>query len=233
MFRILSLLLIFQRAKSYNTSLVHRYNIIVTKTTMEPTSCINMRLTFHVGKEVEHLNGQFSVYHGGQGLGKANYKPPVSHNKKITVELRLSPCKSYSNIEIRSYHNKNGGFKKDTTSWTAKAFRDCCPDLAPTTTPTSSSPTTLKDGDSTSLAGNFTDTASGVHITEASTIGILVAVVLITLIATALVTILFKKKSDKKKKQNKITVDVNPVYGIYDEGPMYNVVEDSNDYYES
>ena len=77
MFRILSLLLIFQRAKSYNTSLVHRYNIIVTKTTMEPTSCINMRLTFHVGKEVEHLNGQFSVYHGGQGLGKANYKPPV------------------------------------------------------------------------------------------------------------------------------------------------------------
>ena len=112
MFRILLLFHIFQSAKSNNTSLVHRYNIIVTKTTMEPTGCINIRLTFHVGKEVEHLNGQFSVYHGGQGLGKANYKLPISQNKEITVELRLSPCQSYSNIEIRSYHNKTAATRR-------------------------------------------------------------------------------------------------------------------------
>ena len=27
--------------------------------------------------------------------------------------------------------------------------------------------------------------------------------------------------------------DANPVYGIYDNGPMYNVVTDGNDYYVS
>ena len=27
--------------------------------------------------------------------------------------------------------------------------------------------------------------------------------------------------------------DENPVYGIYDDGPMYNVVTDENDYYSS
>ena len=112
MFRILLLLLIFQRAKSNNTFLFHRCNIIVTKKNMEPTGCVNMRLTFHVGKEVEYLNGQFSVHHGSQTLEKANFKPPISQDKKITVELRLLPCKSYSNIEIRSYHNKTAASRR-------------------------------------------------------------------------------------------------------------------------
>ena len=33
--------------------------------------------------------------------------------------------------------------------------------------------------------------------------------------------------------EEKIPVDANPVYGIYDEGALYSVVEDGNDYYES
>ena len=55
------------------------------------------------------------------------------------------------------------------------------------------------------------------------------------MVVVALVTILFKRKRDeeKRKSNEEMPVDVNPVYGIYDDGALYNVVEDGNDYYES
>ena len=54
------------------------------------------------------------------------------------------------------------------------------------------------------------------------------------MVVVALVTIIFKSKRDvKKRRDEEIPVDVNPVYGIYDDGALYNVVEDGNDYYES
>ena len=59
-------------------------------------------------------------------------------------------------------------------------------------------------------------------------------VVLPILVVAALVTILVKRKRDeKKKREEEMPVDVNPVYGIYGDGALYNVVEDGNDYYES
>ena len=61
-----------------------------------------------------------------------------------------------------------------------------------------------------------------------------VGVVLPILVVAALATILFKKKRDEKKKSiEEMPVDVNPVYRIYDDGALYNKVEDGNDYYES
>ena len=59
-------------------------------------------------------------------------------------------------------------------------------------------------------------------------------VVLPILVVAALLTILVKRRRDAKKKRDEdMPVDVNPVYGIYDDGALYNVVEDGNDYYES
>ena len=42
-----------------------------------------------------------------------------------------------------------------------------------------------------------------------------------------------RKSNGKQKRGETMKTDANPVYGIYDNGPMYNVVTDGNDYYAS
>ena len=59
-------------------------------------------------------------------------------------------------------------------------------------------------------------------------------VVLVFLIGAALVVILFKKRKERKEKENRdkvIKTEENALYGIYDDGPVCNVVTDENDYY--
>ena len=49
----------------------------------------------------------------------------------------------------------------------------------------------------------------------------------------AIVIFLKKKMCAKKRKAEEMTTDECPVYGIYDDGPLYNVVSDQNDYYST
>ena len=42
-----------------------------------------------------------------------------------------------------------------------------------------------------------------------------------------------KKFEEKKKRRDEMRADENPVYGIYEDGAVYNVVTDGNDYYSS
>ena len=68
---------------------------------------------------------------------------------------------------------------------------------------------------------------------SAAVIGI-VAGVLISLVLIVLAILLFKRRRNREdKKGEEMPADLNPVYGIYDDGPDYNVVTDENDYYDS
>ena len=223
MFRILLLVNIFQQARSVNIALTH--------INVRPVGCNSLKVTFRVKNEIDHLTGVFSACGGGK-CGSASVGS-FDQNTVITIPLDLSPCKSYSRIKITSELSGDKDDKKDTTSWKAKAFGNCCTELA-TTAPTTTTKTSLEGEDSTSpSSGNSTTPVSEAQ-TNTATIGVVFGVVLVTLIVTAFVTILFKRKRDEKKKQDEeMPVDANPVYGIYDDGALYNVVEDGNDYYES
>ena len=230
MFRILLLFIIFQVIKSDKKALTNRYNIALTHINIVPINCKTLKVSFKAKNEVQHLNGKFSVHHGNKEVGKTKVNLPVKEDQKINIICKLSPCNSYRGIEIRPYQN-NGDFKRADKNWNARAFQNCCPTTATTTTITA---TTILENSTSSASGNSTNPVSEAHVGTAATTGIVVGVVLVALIVTALFTILVKRKRDEKKKRNEeMPVDVNPVYGIYDDGALYNVVEDGNDYYES
>ena len=74
------------------------------------------------------------------------------------------------------------------------------------------------------------------HIGSAAITGIVAGVLisLALLALTILVIVLFKRRRNREDKKGKeMPADLNPVYGIYDDGPDYNVVTDENDYYDS
>ena len=49
-----------------------------------------------------------------------------------------------------------------------------------------------------------------------------------------IVVLIYKRRTGKNKKRGEeMQADENPVYGIYDDGPIYNVVTDENAYYSS
>ena len=45
---------------------------------------------------------------------------------------------------------------------------------------------------------------------------------------TVITIVIRKRKSGANKVRKKATTDENPAYGIYDDGPCYNVVTDEN-----
>ena len=52
-------------------------------------------------------------------------------------------------------------------------------------------------------------------------------------IATTVSVCVICKEQNKEKRGVEIKMDTNPVYGTYDEGPVYNSVTDKNYYYSS
>ena len=141
MLRLLLLLNIFQQARSVN--------IALSNINVQPVGCDHLKVTFRVKNEIDHLNGDFKACSGGKcgSASVGNFNHYKDQNKPINIPIDLSPCKSYSRIEIRSYFKDNRTPKKDSKSWQAKAFGNCCPELtskAPTTTTTTTSATTLE-----------------------------------------------------------------------------------------
>ena len=233
MFLILLLLKVFQRAESDNTTLANaianRLNIVVFSPTIEPSMrCDRLKIGFQVKNEIEHLSGQFSVSHRGKECGGVIKGPTLSQNQKITVPCYLYPCFSYDDIEIKAHFKDNREPMKIRTQWRAKPFGNCCPHLATTTPPSPPTTTTPPKDESPNPAG--TNRAS-----MSLTTGIIVALVLVMFLTfIVVVVILLKKKRDEKLKRGKVMkTEENNLYGIYGEGPMYNVVTDENEYYGS
>ena len=232
----------FGQADVPNFTLANRYSIAVGDIRMEPFDCNRLEITFEVRNEVQHLNGEFKVFHGGQGCGKGALPTPLSNPQEVIVVLdsKISPCISYSRFEIRTHFTDGRSPKKDYTGhWQAKAFRNCCPHLTSTTTTTSPPTTTAtleENDDPISPTGNITTPLPEAQIGSAATAGIIVGLVLlITLETSALGVFLLKKKkkTEKERRGEVIKTEENNLYGTYAEGPVYNVVTDENDYYGS
>ena len=65
---------------------------------------------------------------------------------------------------------------------------------------------------------------------------IILAVVSLAILIFIVVVIfvIWKKRRERNEERDKeMSADVNPVYGIYDDRPMYNVVTDENAFYSS
>ena len=45
--------------------------------------------------------------------------------------------------------------------------------------------------------------------------------------------LLQRRRKDKKKRREVVKTEENELYGIYSDGPVYNVVTDENNYYGS
>ena len=104
MLRILLLLCIIRDIKSYNIEL---YDV-----KLQAHGPSNIKVSLRIRKEIEHLNGYFSVRHNtcsGRGnCATAKYgndfpfDKTQDQGKKITLITRLSPCEAYSGIKIRA-----------------------------------------------------------------------------------------------------------------------------------
>ena len=202
----------------------------MTNAKVELVDCKNLKVTFNIKNDIDQLTGQFSVHHSACpvssktrcGFTKVGpFDKDQDQGRKITVQLDskyISPCRSYSDIKIRAYEI-DGRIRSRSIDWEAKSLGQCCDQLTTTINATTTPTTTIPVDKSTP-----------------STTGIIVSVVLIILIGAALVVILFKRRKERKEKQNRdkvIKTEENALYGIYDDGPLCNVVTDENDYYGS
>ena len=139
MLRLLLLLNICQQARSVN--------IVLNQINVQAVDCNRLKVTFRVKNEIDYLTGWFGACGGGKcsWVSVGSFDKDRDQNKMVTIPISVSPCKSYS-FQITSTLSGNKGDKKDTTSWQAKAFGNCCPELtskAPTTTTT----TTIPEGE--------------------------------------------------------------------------------------
>ena len=194
----------------------------------------HLEISFRVNGSIEDLNGHFSVVHKDcPALSCGSTTVGIKgEGQKVTIELlTLSPCKSYSGIIVNAFRPLTGGPLKVDTNWEAS-----CSHLTTTSTPI----TTLKPPAPLTTTTTSTTTANSTDKNKApdsnsATYGIIVGAVLIIFVLTAIIVILFKKKkrNGKQKRGETVKIDANPVYGNYDNGPIYNVVTDGNDYYAS
>ena len=246
MYRIVILFLIFDTAASGNIShldggIQHRHNIDLYETKLQAVGFNHLKIVFRVKKEIEHLNGHFSVHHKdcpSSNCGSTKMKTPLSQGQMITIQLAsLTPCKSYPvGFETRADKN-NGGVKSDKysqLSWKAIS----CPHLSTTTTPTTTATTTITSPAEleTTTNGNSSTTENGADssVVIAGAVSSIIIILGITA-AVIVLALLFKRKrsGEQKRREEDMPVDENPVYGIYDDGPVYNVVTDENAYYST
>ena len=233
MLKIILLLNIIQHINSYNINL---YDV-----NLRPHGPSNIHISFRIRNEIEHLTGEFTLRHktchGGVCSilsipGEFPFDKKQDQGKKLSIMTSLSPCKIYSEIKIRA-EARNNVYNEATTHWTPVWNPSICPHITTTTitSPPPPSSTTMMV-ESTSASTNTTSSPD-FQFGSAAIIGI-VAGVLISLVLILLAVLLFKRRRNRDDKRGEeMPADLNPVYGIYDDGPDYNVVTDENDYYDS
>ena len=232
MFKIILLVDIIQQIKSYDINL---YNV-----NMQANGPSNIRVSFRIRKEIEHLTGEFSLRHKTCHTGICTtytynqhsdfpFDEKKDQDKEISFDSSgLSPCKSYFGIKLRA-EARNGVHDEVDTKWTAKWNPSICPDL--TTTITTPPPTTTMTVESTSASPNSTSSPDS-QFGSAAITGIVAGVLIsLALLALTIFAVLLIKRG--RNREEEMPADLNPDYGIYDDGPDYNVVTDENDYYDS
>ena len=157
----------------------------------------------------------------------SNIQYIASEDKIDLYDVNIQQVEGTNHLEISFRVNGSieilNGPLKFYTDWEAS-----CPQLTTTTTPLTTT-TTMTTITANSTVKNTTPDSSS------ATYGIIVGAVLIILLLAVIIVILFKKKkrNGKQKRGETVKIDANPVYGNYDNGPIYNVVTDGNDYYAS
>ena len=119
-----------------------------------------------------------------------------------------------------------------TTHITIFFFPDNTFCAEPTTvTVTTSTPTSALN-----RATNAPLTATATFFTEhnyQNSIILGVSLLVVLIIVSVIVFLICKRRREYQKRGEEMDTDENPVYGIHDDGPMYNVVTDENAYYSS
>ena len=158
----------------------------------------------------------------------------------FSIEANLSPCTKPLVIEVRSHRktvglyysekwdfNSTGRFSITLPILSCFCFADNTFCSEPTTLNT---PTATPRTNRTSTV--FTENNKNQNINMLTLSGSLCIFVIILL--TVVVIVICKRRSGKMKRRGEVMkTEENTDYGIYDDGPMYNVVTDENEYYSS
>ena len=207
--------------------------ITISDEKTEPIGFTGIRFSFRVRGDTGQLNGQFTVEHKDckkDTCGQKIYSQPISDAYKVNIRTELSPCKNHVRIKIKAskFESEGGGVVLFTRKWHAI---DC------TKTSDIVKNNTYKiDGSFV----NFPNATSSAPITKSdksnqnSIVIIVTSLAIVAMIVAVVVFVICKKKFEEKKKRgDEMREDENPVYGIYEDGAVYNVVTDGNDYYSS
>ena len=172
------------------------------------------------------LRGLFKVEHKDCGAeeycGKTNSFKNTCHGCQIRVQTVLDPCISHTEIKIKAsrYEGDGGGAVVWKRNWDAI---DCSKLSTETEEKTE---TETKEMAETNF---FTENSfqNSIILTIA-----LLAIIAITV--TVSLCIICRKKNEEKRRRNEpMNTDENPIYGTYEHGPVYNIVTDENAYYST
>ena len=204
--------------------------ITISDEKTEPIGFTGIRFSFRVRGETDQLNGHFTVEHKDckkDTCGQKLYPSSISDGYKVYVETDLSPCLSHFGIKIK-LGKFSGGVVFFTREWYAI---DCTK-----TSDNVKNNTNKIDGSFV----NFPNATSSAPITKSdksnqdSIIIIVTSLAIVAMIVALVVFVICKKKLEERRKRgDEMREDENPVYGIYEDGAVYNVVTDGNDYYSS
>ena len=204
--------------------------ITISDEKTEPIGFTGIRFSFRVRGDTDQLNGQFIVEHKDckkDTCGQKIYSPPINDGYKVYIRTELSPCKNHVGIKIKAskFVSEGGGVVFFTREW-----------YAIDGTKTSDNATKKNYGSFV----NFPNATSSAPITKSdksnqdSIIIIVTSLAIVAMIVTAVVFVICKKKLEERRKRgDEMREDENPVYGIYEDGAVYNVVTDGNAYYSS
>ena len=187
-----------------------------------------IRFSFRLrGDTTSKLNGQFKVEHDdceNKVCGKTTDFQGGSFHYPIYIHTVLNPCKNHTEIQIKAvkYELDGGGAMVWRRNWVAV---NCSK---------SSETITTEANEMTNQPANNTANFFTVKSFQNSIILSVALFVIISSAATISVCIICKKKSEEKRKRNETMETVeNPMYGTYEDGPLYNIVTDENAYYSS
>ena len=217
--------------------------------TMQALDSNSLIIDFHIQGALYLLNGLFTAHHQEchpHECGSTHYQTQLFHEQKISIRANLSPCNKHFGIEVRS-HTAGGWYYYEKLDWihTGRIFQQLAhilpyfffPDFSfcvKPTTATVTTPTTTSTPNSTTNASFITTATFFTEHNYQNSI-ILGASLLVVIISVPVIMFLIckRRRRETQKRNEEMDIDENHVYGIYDDGPMYNVVTDENDYYSS
>ena len=172
------------------------------------------------GDTSDQLTGLFEVEHDNCGVskycGKTNDYLSIQFRDLINIPTVLDPCSNHTGIKIKAskFEQDGGGVVVWKRNWVAI---DC----------NNTSDTHKEKAKAEGETNVFTEKNSFIL-----TIAVL-AIIALAVTVSVIVIMCKKQNKAKRKRSEQMKTDQNPVYGTYEEGPVYNIVTDQNAYYSS